>query len=51
MGSLGEDGAEEGAWIAIDGIAIGVGGGALLGSDGVSLGFSIGSVCVEIDTE
>jgi hypothetical protein len=51
IGSLGEDGAEDGACIAIDGIAMDAGGEALLFSLGVSLGSSIDSVCVDIDTK
>jgi hypothetical protein len=60
IGSFGEDGAEEGAWIAIDGIVMGGGGGVFVlsvgGSCGLSsicgfCGFSGASVCVEAETK
>jgi hypothetical protein len=50
IGALGDEGAEDGAWIAIEGIEIGAGGGALLGSSGVSIVACSGSVCVDVDT-
>lgn len=49
IGSLGDVGADVGAWMAIEGIEIGTGGGARLGGGGLAWGSSIVSVWVEAD--
>jgi hypothetical protein len=58
IGSFGDDGAEEGAWMVMDGMVMGGGGVFLLSvggscgllSIGGSCGFSGASVCVEAET-
>jgi hypothetical protein len=51
MGSFGDVGADEGAWMAIEGIEIDAGGAALILSERSGSGDSYtGSVCVEMET-
>jgi hypothetical protein len=50
IGALGEEGADVGAWIVIDGIEIGAGGGALFGIPGEVSGSAGNSVWVAVDT-
>ena len=50
IGAFGDEGADVGAWMAIEGIVIGVGSGDFLGVSATASGSTIESVCVAVDT-